>query len=130
MQNKEYMVCVKCLTYNHAPYIEDAMNGFCIQETSFPFVCVIIDDASMDGEQEVIKNYLEHHFDLSDKHAICMEETEDYSLTFARHKSNANCFFAVYLLKYNHDQIKKSKNAYFNEWSNCVQYYANCEGDD
>ena len=54
----DFKVCVRCMTYNQASYIEDALNGFCIQQTSFPFVCCILDDASTDGEPEVIKKYL------------------------------------------------------------------------
>lgn len=126
----KYMVLVSCMTYNHAPYIEDAMNGFCMQETSFPFVCTIIDDASTDGEQEVIKNYLQTHFDLEDKEIARIEETEDCYLYFARHKTNKNCYFAVILLKYNHYSIKKSKKPYRLEWVDGVKYVAVCEGDD
>ena len=64
MEQMDFLVCARCFTYNHAPYIEDAMNGFCMQQTHFPYVCVIVDDASTDGESEVIKNYLQTHFDL------------------------------------------------------------------
>ena len=92
---KDFLVCVECATYNHAPYILDAMNGFCMQQTTFPFVCIILDDASTDGEQEVIKNYLQENFDLQDKNVTRNEETDDYILTFAQHKSNRNCFFAM-----------------------------------
>ena len=65
MDEHKYMVRVSCMTYNHASYIEDAMNGFCMQETSFPFVCTIVDDASTDGEQDVIQKYLNEHFVLT-----------------------------------------------------------------
>jgi glycosyltransferase involved in cell wall biosynthesis len=117
------------MTFGHAPYIVDAMNGFTMQETNFPFVCVIVDDASIDGEQEVIKNYLNEYFDLEDKEVLREEETGDYELTFARHKTNRNCYFAVLLLKYNHYSIKKSKKPYIAEWNN-TKYIALCEGDD
>ena len=123
------MVRVSCETFNHAPYIEDAMNGFCMQQTTFPFVCTIVDDASTDGEQEVIRKYLQEHFDLEDNSVVRNEETDDYVLTFARHKTNSNCFFAVFYLKYNHYSIKKSKNPYLEEWHD-VKYIALCEGDD
>jgi len=125
-----FLVRVSCMTYNHAPYIEDAMNGFCMQETTFPFVCTIIDDASTDGEPEVIKKYLQKHFDLEDKAIIRNEETDDYVMTFAQHRTNKNCYFAVYYLKYNHYSIKKSKMPYFHEWTGQVKYIAICEGDD
>ena len=96
----DWMVYVSCMTFNHAPYIVDAMNGFTMQNTDFPFVCAIVDDASTDGEQEVIKNYLNEHFDLEDKVVARHEETDDYVLTFARHKTNLNCYFAVSGLQY------------------------------
>ena len=125
-----YMVCVRCMTYNHAPYIVDAMNGFCMQQTDFPFVCTIIDDASTDGEQEVIHNYLQENFDLKDDSITRNEETEDYIYCYVRHKTNHNCFFAVYFLKYNHYSIKKPKAPYIKEWTQTVKYIAICEGDD
>jgi hypothetical protein len=126
----DWMVFVRCLTYNHAPYIEDAMNGFAMQETDFPFVCAIVDDTSTDGEQEVIRNYLNEHFDLEDKKVARHEETDDYVLTFARHKTNLNCYFAVLYLKYNHYSIKKSKLPYVSQWRDNAKYIAICEGDD
>ena len=67
MKPIDFLVCVRSYTYNHAPYIEDAMNGFSMQQTNFPFVCVIVDDASTDGEPEVIMNYLNCHFDLDNE---------------------------------------------------------------
>lgn len=125
----KYVVRVRCMTYNHAPYIEDAMNGFCMQETSFPFVCIIVDDASTDGEPEVIRSYLKEHFVLDDNSIFRKEETDDYYLTFAQHKTNKNCYFAVLFLKYNHHSIKKPKKPYFDEWRD-TKYIAVCEGDD
>lgn len=128
-QSIKFLARVSCATYNHAPYIVDTLNGFTMQETSFPFVCTIIDDASTDGEQVVIREYLEEHFDLYDKSIVRNEETDDYVLCFARHKTNQNCFFAVLFLKYNHYSNKKSKKPYIQEWLN-TKYLAICEGDD
>lgn len=125
----DWMVYVRCMTYNQAPYIVDAMNGFTMQETNFPFVCAVVDDASTDGEQEVIKSYLDEHFDLKDKKIARHEETEDYVLTFARHKTNLNCYFAVFYLKYNHYK-KKTKGPYLAQWREKAKYIALCEGDD
>lgn len=126
----KWKVCVRCFTFNHAPYIIDALNGFCMQETSFPFVCTIVDDASTDSEPEIIKSYLEEHFDLCEDYLNNIRETDDYQLVFVRHKSNKNCFFAVLFLKYNHRQVKKNKFTYIEEWINNSKYIAICEGDD
>lgn len=130
MKVPQFTVRVSCMTFNHAAYIEDTMDGFCMQETSFPYLCNIIDDKSTDGEQEVIKKYLADHFDLDDKGVFRQEETDDYYLTFAQHKSNKNCFFAVIYLKYNHYSIRKPKKPYVEEWDGCTKYLATCEGDD
>ena len=129
MNNIFFKVRVECMTFNQAPYIEDSMNGFTMQQTDFPFVCTIIDDASTDGEQDVIHKYLQDNFDLENKSVVRNEETDDYVLCFAQHKSNKNCFFAVLYLKYNHYSIKKSKRPYIENWSN-TKYIAFCEGDD
>lgn len=124
------MVRVSCMTYNHAPYIESALNGFCMQETTFSFVCTIVDDASTDGTPQVIRNYMWEHFDLENREVVRNEETEDYYLLFAQHRTNKNCFFAVLLLKYNHYSIGKPKRPYLDEWEKGVKYIALCEGDD
>lgn len=125
----DFVVCVQCYTYNHASYILDAMNGFTMQKTAFPYVCIIVDDASTDGEQEVISKYLNDYFDLLDKRVVRNEETDDYIMTFAQHRTNKNCFFAVYYLKYNHYR-KKDKAQYFKGFSDNAKYIALCEGDD
>ena len=126
--DKEYkwLVCTRCFTYNHAPYIKDAMNGFAMQETMFPVVTLIVDDASTDGEQEVILEYLKENFDdpYRDK------ETEYARIICAKHHTNQNCMFVVFLLKYNHHSIKKPKMAYLSEWVDNAKYHALCEGDD
>lgn len=128
-QRLKYMVRVFCMTYNHAPYIEKAMIGFCMQETTFPFVCVIVDDASTDGEQKVIQDYLNKHFVLTGNEDYHRDETEDYVRIFTRHKTNCNCYFAVVYLKYNHYSLKKNIGLYYKEWTN-TKYIAWCEGDD
>lgn len=128
MEQINYKVSVTCLTFNHAEYIKDALNGFCIQQTDFPFVCCIADDYSTDGEQDILKTYLSEHFDLSAPSSR-KEETEDYQLVFSRHKENQNCFFAVFFLKYNHYK-KKAKRPYMKEWLSNTKFHALCEGDD
>lgn len=118
---------VECMTFNHANYIEDAMHGFVMQQTSFPYVAVVADDASTDGEPEVIKRFLEKEFDMV---SAVQDETEDYVRVVAKHKSNVNLTFVVVFLKYNHYSIRKPKWKYYWNWSKNAKYIALCEGDD
>lgn len=101
-----------------------------MQQTNFPYLCAIVDDASTDGEQEIIKDYLKSHFDLDDPSLISNEETDDYVMKFARHKTNQNCYFVTYFLKYNHRSLKKAKIKHLKKWIETVNYIALCEGDD
>lgn len=127
--NYSYIVRAHCATYNHSAYITDALNGFVMQQTDFPFVCTIMDDASTDGEQEVIKRFVEDNFDLQEA-SVAYEKDADYGhIIFARHKNNKNCYFAIILLKENHYSQKKSKAPYLTEWMD-TKYIALCEGDD
>lgn len=55
--NQTPLVSICCITYNHVNYLRDAIEGFLMQETSFPFEIIIHDDASTDGTSEIIQEY-------------------------------------------------------------------------
>ena len=128
-----FWVDVRCFTFNQSDYITDAMNGFCIQQTDFPYVCLIVDDASTDGEQELIRKYIKENFDLSEGSEAYREETEYAHIVYARHKSNQNCYFVVLFLKENHysnPALAGEKMKYLGKWRDYCKYEAICEGDD
>lgn len=124
---KDYKVLVVCLTYNHSIYIQDALNGFAMQQTDFPFACIVMDDASTDGEQETIMNWLNLEcdmrkatsFDLNISHVIVVP-----------HKKNQYCTLAIYLLKFNLHKSMEKKGELAEPWLKHAQYIALCEGDD
>lgn len=122
--DSEYKVLVRCYTYNHASYIEEALKGFSMQETDFPYVCVVVDDASTDGEDEVIKTFIKSN--CSEVKVIDMEYS---TLLLSVYKENENCNFAFYLLKENLYKQKK-KRAIVDPWCDKAKYCAVCEGDD
>lgn len=128
--NNTYAVCIRCLTYNHESYIQDAMNGFTMQETDFPFVVTIVDDASIDNEPQIIRDYFSENFNIQDSEVSFLEETDFGEVLFAQHKNNKNCFFAILFLKENHYRQKKSKLPYLSRWVDKSKYIAVCEGDD
>ena len=96
------MVTVFCITYNHVSFIRDAIEGFLMQETTFPVEIFIHDDASTDGTTGIIEEYVEKYPKLF---LTALQTENQYS------KSGFN-FFAEYLLK------QRS------------EFIALCEGDD
>ena len=58
------VVSVVCITYNHEAFIAEAIEGFLIQETTFPIEILIHDDASTDRTPEIIRSYQSKHPDL------------------------------------------------------------------
>lgn len=125
--NHNYKVLVRCYTYNQSNSIEDSLNGFSIQQTDFPYVCLIVDDCSRDGEQDVIKKWLSVECDMTSAEHF---DDETVHVILVHHKSNTNCTFAVYLLKKNLYKQKEKKRAYVTPWRDHCEYEAMCEGDD
>lgn len=62
--NKEILVSISCITYNHAPYIRQCLDGFMMQKTNFLFEVLIHDDASTDGTTEIIREYAAKYPDI------------------------------------------------------------------
>jgi glycosyltransferase involved in cell wall biosynthesis len=60
----EPLVSVKMITYNHAPYIAQAIEGVLQQKTDFPFELVIGEDCSTDGAREIVFEYQEKYPDI------------------------------------------------------------------
>ncbi len=65
MENQQkYLVTIRCITYNHEKYLADALEGFVMQKTNFPFVAIVHDDASTDGTAAILRQYAEKYPDI------------------------------------------------------------------
>lgn len=51
------LVSICTTTYNHAAYLEQTLDSFLSQKTSFPFEILIHDDCSADGTADIIRRY-------------------------------------------------------------------------
>lgn len=51
------LVSIACTVYNHEQFLDEAMSGFLIQKTNFPFEIIIHDDASTDSSPQIIESY-------------------------------------------------------------------------
>lgn len=62
--NRPLMVSIRCITYNHEPYIRQCLEGFVMQKTNFRFEAIVHDDASTDGTADIIREYAEKYPDI------------------------------------------------------------------
>lgn len=58
------MVSVCCLTYNHAKYICQCLDGILMQVTNFKYEVLIHDDCSTDGTADIIRDYERKYPDI------------------------------------------------------------------
>ena len=126
----KYMLATRCFTYNHAYCIEQALNGFIIQQTEFPFVIVVVDDASPDGEKDIIQQWV---LNLMHKGSKVESKYKEYGMLITVQPSNnENCHMVFLLLDENHTQTGRGdkKLDYISEWMGASKYHAWCEGDD
>jgi glycosyltransferase involved in cell wall biosynthesis len=100
-EHENIMVSIFMVTYLHAEYIEQAINGVLIQECNFPIELIIADDKSPDNTEEVVRNFLKDH---PKKHLV----------RYTRHKENKGAFENFLWIT---DQARG-------------KYFANCDGDD
>lgn len=57
MENKQPLVSICCLTFNHEDYVRNALDGFLMQKVDFAYEILIHDDASTDGTADIIREY-------------------------------------------------------------------------
>ena len=100
---QEPLVSICCITYNHAPYIKQCIEGFLMQQTTFPIEILIHDDCSTDGTTEIIRDYEKKYPDL---------------------------IFPLYEEENQYQKGKASEIDFYNYKRARGKYIAYCEGDD
>lgn len=96
------LVSICSLVYNHAPYLRQCLDGFVMQQTTFPFEVVIHDDASTDGSAAIIREYATRY---------------------------PNIFVPIYQTENQYSQGKKVSSTFVFPRAR-GKYIALCEGDD
>ena len=99
------LVAIHCLVYNHESYLRDCFEGFVMQQTNFPFVAIVHDDASTDGSAAIIREYEEKY---------------------------PNIFKPIYETENQYSKRDGSLDRIMDEAINATgaKYVAMCEGDD
>ena len=62
--NKDFLVSVCMITYNHENFIKEALQGILSQVVSFNVQVVILDDSSSDGTAKIIESFLIENFNF------------------------------------------------------------------
>lgn len=96
--NTSPVVSICCITYNQEQYINECIEGFLLQKTSFPIEILIHDDASMDNTGRIIKEYKEKYPDLitiicqtENKYSKGIRVIKEYLFPIAKGKYIALC---------------------------------------
>ncbi len=61
LDDRPVKVSIHCITYNHGPYIAQALEGFVNQKTNFRFEAIVHDDCSTDDTADVIREYAQKY---------------------------------------------------------------------
>ena len=62
--DREILLTILLVTYNHKDYIKRALDSIIMQKTDFPFKIIILDDCSTDGTTEICQEYANNYTSL------------------------------------------------------------------
>lgn len=102
--DKEYVLNIYCITYNHAAYLKQTFDQFLAQRLTYSYYIFVYDDASNDGTTDIVRDYANR---FPDKFLCLIAHQNTYGKSFRN------------LLN---DEIKRRF------WIG--KYVAVCEGDD
>lgn len=123
---QKFKVFTLTATYNQSGYIKNSLDGLAMQKTDFTLASFVIDDASNDGEPEIIKEWARENCDMYSARYV---ETATASIIIASLKERESHIFAFYFLRKNMFE-NPSKALHWKPWIEQSEYIAYCEGDD
>ena len=64
MDNREIMVAISLICYNHAPFLRKCLDSILMQKVNFRYQVVVGEDCSTDNSREILKEYEEKYPDI------------------------------------------------------------------
>lgn len=58
------LVSIVCVTYNHEPYLRQALDGFLMQKVNFPLEIILAEDCSTDATRKICEDYVAKYPDI------------------------------------------------------------------
>ena len=101
------LVSIVCVTYNHAAYIRDALDGFLMQKTNFSYEICLGEDESIDETKDICREYQKKN-----PGKIRLFERSRENVIFVDNKATGRFNFI--------ETLKESRG----------KYIAICDGDD
>ncbi len=89
------LVSIVCITYNHEPYLRKALDGFLMQQTTFPVEIILAEDCSTDATRAICEEYAARYPDkiryIVRGHNVGYNQNEYEAMQAARGKYIAFC---------------------------------------
>ncbi len=89
------LVSICCITYNHAPFIRKCLDGFLMQQTTFPVEIILAEDCSTDATRAICEEYVSRYPDkiryIVRDHNVGYNQNEYEAMQAARGKYIAFC---------------------------------------
>ena len=95
IEESNILVSIVCITYNHELYLRQTLDGFLMQETSFPVEIILAEDCSTDGTRTICEEYAAKYPDkinyIFRDHNVGYNENEYEAMCAAKGKYIAYC---------------------------------------
>ena len=89
------LVSIVCITYNHEPYLRKALDGFLMQQTTFPIEIILAEDGSTDATRVICEEYVSRYPEriryIVRDHNVGYNQNEFEAMQAARGKYIAFC---------------------------------------
>jgi len=127
----EPIISVNMITYNHEPYISQAIECVLKQKTDFPFELVIGEDCSTDGTRKIVMDYAKNYPDIirviSSEKNVGAANNSKRTIQACRGKYIAWCEGDDYW--HNPDKLQKQAE-YLENNPECDLIFADCNCED
>lgn len=64
IKEQPILLSIRCIVFNHEPYLRKCLEGFVMQKTNFRFIAIVHDDASTDNSAAIIREFEEKYPDI------------------------------------------------------------------
>lgn len=113
-KDKDPLVTVKLVTYNHVGFIEQCLNSILMQKTNFDFEILIAEDDSNDGTRDICKRYADNY---PDKIKLLLNSRENNISINGKPSGTFNSVYANFLISSKYISIIEGDDYWTDDFS-------------